>query len=80
MPNACLSILPYVFLVLDRHLLANAIGHSMLLSGAMSLGQLLPFLVCSKLAPSPTPEALVSKYISIVAWICHKISCMHLLL
>ena len=45
---------------MDRLLLANVIGLSMLLYCAMSLGQLVPFLVCSRLAP--TPYASVSKY------------------
>ena len=62
-----LSILLYLFLVLNGLLLANALGHSMLLSGAMSPGDLLPFLVCSKLAPSPTPDASVSKYSGLVS-------------
>ena len=62
MPNASLSILLYLCSVLDTLTLANAMGCSMLLSGAASLGQFVPFLFCSKLAPSPTQYASVSKY------------------
>ena len=67
MPTASLLILGYLFLALDRLLHANAMGHSMLLSFAMSLGQLLPFLVCSKLAPKPTSDASVSMYSGLVS-------------
>ena len=37
-------------------------GLTMLLSGAMFFGQPVPFLVCSRLAPSPTTDASVSYY------------------
>ena len=52
--------------MLDRLLLTNVMGLSMLLSGAVSLGQLLPFCVCTRLAPSPTPDASVSRYSGLV--------------
>ena len=67
MPNASLSVLLYLFSVLDRLLLVNVMDHSMLLSGAVSLGQLVQFLVCSRLAPSPIPDASVSNYSGLVS-------------
>ena len=66
-PNTSLSILLYLFSPLDRLLLANDMGHSILLSGALSLGQLVPFLVCSKLAVISTPDTSVSKYNGLVS-------------
>ena len=51
----------YLFSALDRLLLVNAMALSMLLSSAISLGQLVPFHICSRLATSPTPDASVSK-------------------
>ena len=40
---------------------------SMLLSGAVSLGQFVPFLVCIRLAPSPTLGVSVCKYSGLVS-------------
>ena len=57
----CIS---FVCLIL---LLTNTMGLSMLLSGVLSLGTLVPLLVCSKLAPSSTPDALVSRYNGLVS-------------
>ena len=42
-------------------------GLSMLLSGAVSLGQLVLLLVCSGAAPSPTQDASVSSYSGFVS-------------
>ena len=58
--NAPLSILLYLHAVLDRLLLANVMGLSTLLSAAMSLGEHVPFLVCSGLAHIPTQDMSVS--------------------
>ena len=55
-------MLMYLFSTLDRLLLTNAIGLSMLLSGTTSLGHLVPLFVYSRTAPSPTPEASISMY------------------
>ena len=67
MPNISLSILPYLFSALVRLSVANAMGLSMLLSWASSLGQLLLLLVCCKVAPSPTPGTYVSMYSGFVS-------------
>ena len=57
----------YIFFsALDRLLLTNAMGLSMLLSGALSLGQLEVFLGSCRLSPSPTPDASVSRYSQLV--------------
>ena len=69
-------MLLYLLSTLDRLLLANAMGLSMLLSGALSLGQLVPLLVCSRAVPSPTPGLSLHK---VVGSHC-KISYMHLVL
>ena len=66
-PSASLSVLLYLFSVLDRIFLTNAMGLSMLFSGIVSLGQLGPLLACSMLAPSHTPEASVSIYNGLVS-------------
>ena len=66
MPSASLFILLYVFSAPVRLLLVNAMGLSMLLSGASSVGQLVLFLVCSNAAPSHTPDAFISMYIGLV--------------
>ena len=55
MPNASLSMLLYLFSAADMLLLAKVIGLRMLLSGASSLGQLIPPLISSRPTPSPTP-------------------------
>ena len=52
-------MLLYLFSALDRLLLTKEVGLSMLLSGALSLGQIVPYLVCSREA---TQDASVSKY------------------
>ena len=65
MPNASLSILLYLFSALDRLLLANTMVCNMLLSDTMSHGQLVPFLVYSR--PAPSPDASVSKYSGLVS-------------
>ena len=51
---------------LVRLLLANVIGLSMVLSGAISLWHVAPSLVCNRVAPSSTPNELVSKYTGFV--------------
>ena len=61
MSNASLSVLLYLFSALDRLLLAKVMSLS-ILSGVMSLGQLLLFLFCIRLAPTPTPDVSISKY------------------
>ena len=64
-PSASLFMLLYIFSAVDILLLANMMGLNMLFSGAVSLGQLVPLLVCSKPAPSPTWDGLVSRYSSL---------------
>ena len=57
-------MLPFVtisFSRADRLLLAQVIGLRMLLLDASSLGELLPFLLCSRPAPSPTLNTSVCK-------------------
>ena len=56
-----------IFSVVDRLLLANVTDLRILLSGTSSLGQLVPSLVCSRPAPSPTPDASVSRYSGFVS-------------
>ena len=60
--NASLSMLLYLHSALVRLLLTNAIGLSIMLSGATSLGHVVPSLVCNWVAPSPIPDASVSMY------------------
>ena len=60
-PSASLSILLYLHSALVRLLLANAIGQTMVLSGVLSFGHDVPSLVWSSAAPSPIPEASVSR-------------------
>ena len=55
-------MLLYLFSALDKLLLVNAMGLSMLLSGTLSQGLLVLLLVCSRPDPSPTQDALVSRY------------------
>ena len=66
-PSAFISMLLYLYSAHDRLLLANAMGLNRLLLGAISLGQLVPFLVCSKPASSHTSDASVSKYSGLVS-------------
>ena len=72
MPSTSLSVLLYLLSTLDRLLLANAMGLSMLLSGVLSFGKFVPFLVCSRTARSPVQDDLAGFY--------HKISYTYLLL
>ena len=67
MLNASLSILLYLLSVLDRLLLVNVMGLSMLLSGAMSLEKVVSFLVYRRLVPIPAPDASVSGYSGLVS-------------
>ena len=60
--SASISVMLYLLSALDRLLLANAMGLSMLLLSALSLWQLVPLLVCSRAAPSVTPDVSVSRY------------------
>ena len=50
------------FSAADRLLLAKVIGLSVFLSGASSLLQLTPSLICNRPALSATPDAFVSRY------------------
>ena len=43
-------------------LLANVIGLRMVLSGAVSLGHVIPSLVCNRAVPIPILDASVSRY------------------
>ena len=52
-------MLLYLLSTLDKLLLANVMGLSMLLSGALSLGQFVPLLVCSRAVPSPIPDVFL---------------------
>ena len=56
-----LSVLLYLLPAADRIILMNVVILSVLLSGASSLGRLVPTLVCIGVAPSPL-DASVSKY------------------
>ena len=67
MPIASLSMILYLFSVVDKLLLAKAIGLRILLSGASSLGQFVLSLAHRRLASSPTPDASVSRYSSFVS-------------
>ena len=58
-PSASLSILLYLFSAPDGLLLTKAVGVSMLLSGDISLGHFMPFLLCSRASPSPTPDVAI---------------------
>ena len=66
MPRAFLSMLLYLFSASVRVLLANAVGLSMLLSGASSLTQLILVLVCSKAPPSSNPYATLSVHSGLI--------------
>ena len=58
----------YIFFsALDRLLLANAMGLRILLFGASSLEQLVPLIVCSRAALSPTPDASLFMYSGLVS-------------
>ena len=70
-----LSLCYYILSSADRFLLVNVIGLSMLLSGASSLGYLVPSLAGSRPALGDTPNASGTGVSSL-----HKISCMCLLL
>ena len=48
--------------MLVRLLLENVVGLGMVLSGTVSLGDVIPSLVCSRAAPNPIPDASVSRY------------------
>ena len=61
-----LSVLLYLCFALVRHLLANVIGLRMVLSGAVSFGHVVPSLVCNRVAPSPIPDASVSRHRGLV--------------
>ena len=67
MPSASLSMLLFLFSVLHRLLLTNVMGLNILLSAAVSLGQLVLLLICTREAPSPTPDASVSRYSSSIS-------------
>ena len=58
----CLPFDVYLHSALVRLLLANAISIRMVLSGAVSLGHVIPFLVCNSAVPSQIPVILVSRY------------------
>ena len=58
----------YLLSTLDRLLLENVTGLKILLSGVLSLGQVIPLLDCSRAAPCLTPDASVSR--SVVRF-CH---------
>ena len=62
---------------LVRLLLANMIGLRMMLSGAISFGNVIPSLVYNREAPSPIPHASGSRYGGLDF---HRISCIHHLL
>ena len=62
MPSASISMLLYSVSVLDRLLPANAMGLSTELSGAVSIGQLIPSLTCNSDTPRPPPDASISWY------------------
>ena len=62
MHSAFLSILLYLSSAQVRLLLVYAMGLRMLLSGTSSLWQFMLFLVCSRKALNPTPDASVSMY------------------
>ena len=55
------------FSAIDRFLLTNEMGLRMLLSGALSLGQFVPLLSCSRPTPSSTQDASLSMYTGLVS-------------
>ena len=57
-----LSMLLYLVSALDGLLLAKAMVHNGLLSGASSYWQVIPSLTCSNLATRPTPHVSPSKH------------------
>ena len=62
MPIASLHMLPHLVPTANRLLFANAMAHNIVLFGASLRGLLIPFLTCSNLAPSLTPDTHVYKY------------------
>ena len=67
MPNASLLMSLYLHTVLVRLLHANTIGLRMVLSGAVSFGQVISSLVCNRAVSSPIPYASVSRYKGLVS-------------
>ena len=61
MPSASLSIVLYCHTVLDRLLLAYAIGQRAALSNTSSCLQFIPTYICNKPVTRPMPDASVSK-------------------
>ena len=60
-------MLLYLHSALVRLLLANAVSLRMVLFGAVSLGHVIPSLVCNRAVPSPIPDASVSRYSGFVS-------------
>ena len=56
----------YLHSALVRLLLASVIGLRMVLSGAVSFGNVIPSLVCNRMMPSPIYDASVSRYRGLV--------------
>ena len=59
-------MLLYLCSALVRLLLVNAVGLRMVLSGVLSLEEVIPSLVCNRPVLSPIPDASVSSYRSLV--------------
>ena len=55
------------FSTLDRLLFTNVMDLRILLFGASSLGHLVPLLVCSRAASTPTPNVSFSMYRDLVS-------------
>ena len=56
-----------MFSALVRLLLSNAMGLTMLLSGASSFGQLVLCHLCSNATPSTTADTSISMYVDLVS-------------
>ena len=76
MSNASFSMLLYIFSAAYMLILARMTDLNMLLLDASCLWQLIPYLVCSRLAPNSTPDASVSRYGDFIS----SLNFMHLLL
>ena len=61
-------MLLYLHSTLVRLLHANVVGLRIVLTGAISFGHVVPSLVCNRAAPSPIPDASVSRYRGFVSW------------